>query len=206
MSYSNPLPGQRTGIVTSPRDVLFSTQSVRYGRGVIDSSNAYDGANTSHEDEFRPGTILALVTASKKWVPCKRTRVTSTGGATSTALPVVDARAFKVGDTITVGSSTGIAITAINFATNVLTIASTTFANSAVVFCDSLPGSEIARGILNEFIKLKDEDGVARDKSFGQMVLMGLVDPSIVLGDLTSIKLATNYLGQIQYADDAGQV
>lgn len=205
MSSSPSVPGQRTGIVTAPRDVLFSPQTVRYGRGIVDAASAWDGAHSSHEDELRPGTILAQITASKKWTPCKRTRVTPTGGATATALPVVDARAFKVGETITVGASAGITITAINYATNVLTIASTTFASSAVVFCDSLPGSEIARGILNEFIRLKDEDGVARDKTFGQLVIMGLVDPSIVLGDLASIKLATNYLGQIQYADEAGQ-
>ena len=123
-----------------------------------------------------------------------------------TALVVDDARAFKVGDTITVGGDTGLAISAINYSTNTLTIPSTAVADNDVVFCDSLAGSEIARGVLNEFVPLKDEDGVARDKLAAHIVIAGYANPNNVLGDLASVLAATNKLGFIQWADDAGQL
>jgi len=208
--YSNPIPGQRTGITTTPRDVLLSYAGVRYGRGVIDNTNAYDGANTGHEDEMRPGLVMAQITATKLWVPVKRTTVTAGGGATSTAVPVVDARAFKVGDTVTVGANTAQSISAINYTTNTLTVPSITFANSAVVFCDSLVGSELPRAILNEFVKLKDEDGVTRNKEFGKALLQGLVDNNLILADLAALRAltlgSTSFLGLIQWGDQQGQV
>ncbi len=197
-------PGQRSGVSVTPRDCLLSYNGVNYGRGVIDATNAYDGANTSHEDEFRPGTIMAQVTATKLWVPCKRTAVTGSG--TLTALVVDDARAFKAGDIISVGADTSITISAINYGTNTMTIASTTVLAGEAVVCTSLAGSEIARGILNEFVKTKDEDGTARNKQFGQMVIRGLVDNSLCLGDLAGILAATNYLSGITFGNNVGQV
>ncbi len=206
MAYSNPLPGQRTGLSTTPRDVLYSDKGVRYGRGVIDSANSYDGAYTSYETAIRAGTLMARVTATKKWVPCKRTQINQAGG-TGTTWVVDDARAFKVGDVVTIGGDTGITITAINYGTKTLTIASTTVADDDVVFCTSLAGSEIARGILNEFVNLKDEDGVNRDKTTGLIVIAGMVDPSQILGDYAACRASgvTNYLGFLQFADEAGQ-
>jgi len=203
MSVSNSQPGQRTGITTAPRDVLLSFKGVRYGRGTILASSAYDGGNTGYEDELRAGTIMAQITATKLWVPCKRTVVAETG--TVTALVVTDARAFKAGEVISVGADTSLTISAINYATNTLTISSTAVVAGEAVICTSLAGSEIARGILNEFVKLKDEDGTARNKHFGQMVISGLVDSAQCLGDIAAIRAATNKLGGIQFGDDAGQ-
>jgi hypothetical protein len=90
--------------------------------------------------------------------------------------------------------------------TNIITIASTTWTTGDAVYCDSLAGSEIARGILNEFVKFKDEDGVARNKSFGDMIIAGEVDQALVLGDYVNIRAASGmFLSGIQWGDQQGQ-
>lgn len=104
MSGTNPLPGSRTGRSVTPRQILQSTQGLDYVSGVLDAANSYDGANTSYEDELRSGLVLARVTSTKKWVPCKRSK-SSAAGTASTALAVTDARAFKAGDTVTIGGN-----------------------------------------------------------------------------------------------------
>lgn len=95
------LPGQRAGRTAVPRNILDHQEGISYGRGVIDSDNAYDGANTGYEDEIREGTPLAKITASKLFVPCKRSAANGQGVA-SQALIVNDARAFKVGETVAI--------------------------------------------------------------------------------------------------------
>ena len=82
---TNPLPGQREGRSTTPRNMLKSTQLLMLAQGmlILDSTYAYDGANTSYEDEIRVGTPMAQITATKKWVPCKRTTVEDTGASGS---------------------------------------------------------------------------------------------------------------------------
>jgi hypothetical protein len=203
---TNNLPGQRTGFVNTPRDLLLSSKGVISGRGVIDSSKAYDGSNTLYEDQLRAGTPLGQITASKLWVPCKRTTVTASGGATSADVPVVDARAFRAGDTISVGADTGLTISSVNYATNTITLGgSLTFANSEAVVAED--GSQTCRGILNEFVKLRDEDAIWRDKPFSLLILAGLVDHSKILGDLAAIRADSDaQLGQILWGDRQGQV
>jgi hypothetical protein len=202
----NNLPGQWTGFANTPRDVLLSSKGVIYGRGVIDSAKAYDGAYTLYEDQIRAGTPLGQITASKLWVPCKRTTVTANGGATSANIPVVDARAFRAGDTISVGADTGLVIASVNYATNTITVGNSfTFANSEAVVAED--GSQTCRGILNEFVKLRDEDAIWRDKPFSMLLLAGMVDPNQILGDLAAIRADTSaQLSQILWGDRQGQV
>jgi hypothetical protein len=205
MAINSSPPGQRSGLSVNPRDVLLSTL-VLYVMGQIDSANAYDGGNTGFETEIRPGMILARITSSKKWVPVKRT--TATSGVTGTALVVADARAFKVGETLMVGANAGCVISAINYSTNTITLsASKTWTNGAVVYCDSLAGSETARAVLNEHIVLRDEDGTVRDKNFSKAIYFGTIDNSQVLGDLAAIRADTGaFLGAIMWADRVGLV
>ncbi len=204
MAVSKGVAGQRSTNSVSERNVLFSVSGVQYFGGTLDATNSYDGGNTGYEQELRAGTILAQVTSTKKWVPCKRTLV-NMADATTTSLVVDDARAFKSGDVISVGSDTSITISAINYTTNTLTIASTAVADNEVVICTSLAGSEIPRGILNEYIKLTDEDGTARDKEFSAGIYAGAVKGALVLGDLAACRAATNYFTNITFASDIGQ-
>lgn len=196
-------PGTDTGQTLTNRNCLKSTKNLICGSGVIDATYAYDGGNTGYERQIRPGTPMGRITASGLWRPCPRTTTTTTG--TVTAAVVVDARAFKVGDVISIGSDTGITISAIDYTTNTLTIASTTIASGeAVVVAD---GSQTCRGFLNEFINLWDD--VAQDyvdKTFSEMVIAGYLDEDQILGDIAAIRAATSqYISGIVWDDQQGQ-
>jgi hypothetical protein len=100
-------PGQRTvDAGTSPREIFVndSGKSILPGPNYLDGTNSTDGRNTGRTDEIRAGTIVAQVTATKKWVPCKRSKANGVGRA-SQALSVDDARAFRVGDQVAVKSA-----------------------------------------------------------------------------------------------------
>ena len=206
MAINSSPPGQRSGLSVNPRDVLLSTL-VLYVQGQIDSANSYDGGNTGFETELRPGLMLARITSSKKWVPVKRTTANG-AGSTATALIVVDARPFKAGETLMVGANAGCVISAINYSTNTITLSATkTWSSGAVVYCDSLAGSETARAILNEHIVLRDEDATLRDKNFSKVIYFGTIDNSQILGDLAAIRADTGArLGSIMWADYQGLV
>lgn len=165
---------------------------------IIDSVNAYDGGNTNRTDEIRAGMLMAQVTASKKWVPVKRTRVTNTG--TLTALVVDNAAAFQVGETISVGADTGIVITAINYTTNTMTIASTAVVAGEAVVCTtfkdgttSAAGSETCRGVLREGVRLLSGVAFETSKVDKQAVILagGYFNSSYILGDLAAVKADT---------------
>jgi hypothetical protein len=211
----NQLPGQRDILSTTPRDCLYSPHGAIFARGVIDSTYAYDGSNTTKEDEIRAGTPLARITSSKLWVACKRTTIavgSSSASVPSAAISVVDARAFKAGDTITVNATTGCTISSVNYSTNVITLSAALDVDLAVgnpVFASgSLAGAEICRGILNETIRLLDDKPYGTlwyDRSFSMLVVHGFVNPDLILGDIAAIRAATNHLNGIVWADEQGQ-
>lgn len=104
-----PLPGMRSGRTVTPRQIYADSPGLERvhlvpGGGQIDATYAYDGGNTSYETELREGTIMARITASRQWVPCKRSKTAA--AATSTSLVVTDARAFKAGETISIVGDT----------------------------------------------------------------------------------------------------
>ena len=98
------VPGMRIGPTRTNRNCLWSDRGLQTVAGTIDSTNAYDGSNTSYEQELRAGMPMARVTATKKWLPCKRTLTNGSGDA-ATALIVDDVRAFKAGETVTIGGN-----------------------------------------------------------------------------------------------------
>ncbi len=168
----------------------------------IDASYAYDGSNTGFERTLRPGTIMARITATKLWVPCKRTQTNA--GATSAAVTVDNAAFFKAGDKISVGADTNLTISSVDYETNTITLSSSiTYAdNEAVIGSETvLAGSEIARGILDEEIDLYDpatRDYV--DKATGRLLVEGQVIKSQLLGDYDAITASgvTHYLGELK--------
>lgn len=207
----SPLPFSGSGRSATLRNIHYNTQHKPiYVSGVVDATYAYDGGNTSYEQVLRAGTIMAQITATKQWLPCKRTQV-NMADATTTALVVDDARAFQAGDTITIGSDTDVAVSAVNYATNTLTIASTAVADNEVVFCDKAgqEGCEIARAILDETdgLDLIDDDtNTATDRQTSRLLVNGYLRRAMILGDIAAVEAVTNYLGDIRFDTTAGQV
>lgn len=202
VSPSNP--GQVTGRTISYRSCLMSEKNLIVGRGILDASKSYDGKNTGYEYDIRPGTPMGLIAATGLWVPCRRTKLSTGNTGTTTTIVVDDARAFMVGDVISVGADTTITVTAINYGTNTLTIASTAVVDGeAVIVAD---GSATCRGILNEFVSGLDPDGQLRDKQISVIVMAGYVDYSAILGDIATIRAASGmYLNHIVWSDQQGQ-
>lgn len=108
--------------------------------------------------------------------------------------------------TVSRGSTASIA--SIDYATNTITL------NSAVavldgddVYADNIPGAEICRGFLNEYINMVDEDNTARDKVASNVVNRGHLDASMILGDLDAIRnnpSSTQYIDGITWDDESG--
>ena len=184
------IAGYQSGRVVTPRQVLRDNEHKMIIGGIM-SSAGYDGGNTNYESYIRGGWLLGLITATKKWVPCKRTTTTSSGAVT--ALAVVNAAPFKVGDAIDIGADTNIVISAINYSTNTLTIPTTTVASGEAVVARD--GSQIARGILlNDEVELYDyERRTLKDKPI-QILIGGLVYNSMLLGDVAACVADTSGL------------
>jgi hypothetical protein len=200
-------PGQRTlDAGTTPIVVLKNDQGRvdREGPIVIDATYAIDGGNTGRTDELRAGCLMAKLD-SGLWVPCKRTAVRTGTTGTVTALTVDDASFFKVGDVITVGADTGITVTAVDYTTHTLTIASTAVVDGEVVFATTPAGAKTARGILNNTVRLLSGEPFQTDQldKTSTLLLAGYVDASVIQGDLTAIRADTGAkLGQFIWSDE----
>lgn len=209
---NNPLPGSRTLRSYTPRDIYY-TKELKPGMdgGRIDATYAIDGSNTGYTDELRPGWLMARITATSQWVPCKRTQVNDTG-ATAASFIVDNAAAFMAGDTITVGGDTGLTISSVNYTTNTITLTgSITFAdNDIVIASGALAGAETARGILDEFVQLYDPDQRTNvDRYVGRIITSNAkINTTMVLGDLSACRASgvTNYLSFLQFYTNGVQV
>lgn len=196
----NQNAGYQVGRISSPREVLANADFKLEVAGVM-ASTGIDGSNTGFTDRIRGGWLLGQVTSSKLWVPCKRTQVNATG-ATGTAFVVDNAAAFAVGDAIDVGADTNLAITAINYGTNTITVGSSfTWAdNEAVVARD---GSQTCRGILlDDEVELRDYENRNAVSKPIRILIAGYVNAGTILGDLAAIRADTSaLLGMIRFTD-----
>jgi len=203
----NELPGQRTiDAGTTPREILLSGEGVRTipGPNVIDATYAIDGSNTGRTDELRAGCLMAQIDTTKQWVPCKRTTVATGTTGTVTALTVVNAAFFKVGDIISVGADNSITVTAIDYTTNTLTIASTAVVDGEAVIATTPAGSKTCRGILKESVRMLTGvpyDSTNRDVN-ACIIVSGYIDDNQVIGDLAAIRADTGaYIDGFQWGD-----
>jgi len=208
---NNPIPGSRTLRSYTPRDIYY-TKELKPGMdgGRIDATYAIDGSNT-YTDEIREGTLMARITATSQWVPCKRTQVNDTG-ATAASFIVDNAAFFAAGDTITVGGDTGLTIDSVNYTTNTITLTgSITFAdNDIVIASGALAGAETARGVLDEFVQLYDNNQrTTVDRYVGRILTSNAkLNTTMILGDLSACRASgvTNYLSQLQFYTNGVQV
>jgi len=213
--------GQRTGYTASPRNIFYARGGEVYLPGqIMDGTNAYDGKNTSQTDEIRAGMILAQITSTKKWVPCRRTTIAAGGsgsgsGAGSLVIPVVDSRAFKAGEVITIeGTNLGtisrtIAAGGVDYDNDLITVGGAAFQynTGAAVYADpggSLAGAQIPRGILAETVRTLSPqpfDSTTRDTPC-VVLAAGFMDVAMLLGDYAACRdTTTNYLGQFLWSD-----
>ncbi len=202
------IPGHETGRTITLREISFGSQPLEYlpGGGTI-SSAGIDGGNTGYTDEIRAGWALGRITASGLLVPCRRTTTTTTGTVTSVVL--VNSYPFKVGDTISIGSDTGITISAIDYTTHTITIASTAVASGeAVIVAD---GSQTCIGFLDEFVKLRNpENTAAESKQVAKICVGGTLNKNYLLGDIAAIVAdttsANNLRGRLKIYDPTNQL
>lgn len=231
------LGGTRVGRTVTPRNILARTGDDFYLPGplVLDAGTAtyrrsIDGGNTGYTNELRAGCIMAQITESKKWVPCKRTTVVEGGsgsgsGVGSVVIPVENAAFFVVGEKIKVvitagnGLSAGEAertISEIDYVNNLITVTVAAQYNTGAAvytstFSDgttSAAGAEIPRGILAQTVwttNLQDAldaaAGTLYDRAI-QVLYRGTVNEDYILGDYAACRDATvNYLSGILWDD-----
>lgn len=205
-------PGQRiVDAGTTPRQIFMNTHGIVEMPGPIwiDGTNSIDGKNTNRTDEIRAGMLMAQITASKKWVPCKRSQANG-AGVSSATLVVDNASAFIVGETLQIGSTTGI-IQSIVYSTNTITLtANKSWSDNDVVYtitlkdgATSAAGSEICRAVLTQTQRLLSGipyETTQVDKE-GVLICQGYLNTTMILGDLAAILAATNYLSGCQWSD-----
>ena len=151
----------------------------------LDSTNCYDGDNTSFERLIRAGWLLAKIAATGKYVTVKRT-VAVGAGSSATALIVSNAAAFKAGDSILIGATAAV-VSSIVYSTDTITLtAAKTWADGAVVY---VSGSDAAVAVLGEDVQLYDKNlQVATDATAGTVYREGMLVASALKGDVTACR------------------
>lgn len=178
------LPGYVAGRSVTPREISAGGGPLELKPGgIILGSTAIDGGNTGYTYEIRAGWALGRISATGKYVPCKRTTTTSSGAVIS--LVVVNSYPFKVGDAVDIGADTNITISAIDYTTHTITIASTTVASGEAVVARD--GSQTCVGFLQDWKKLRNYDNTAAEDKLGNLIVGGALNQSYLLGDITAI-------------------
>ncbi|QDU60006.1 hypothetical protein Pan216_08430 [Planctomycetes bacterium Pan216] len=202
------LPGYETIHTLESPDILLShLGAVRVP--IIVGKESRDGGLVGYEHEIRAGWLMGQVTASKLWSPCKRTTLaadeSSSSGEGTSLLTVVTAAPFVVGDVITVGSQTGLSVTAVDYDANSLTVdeAIDVEENDAVFAED---GSATCRGILLDSVSLRNDDNTVDVHKSSGLLIQGVVRTSLLLGDLDAIRADSSAkLSGVRFSDEHGQ-
>lgn len=199
---SSPVPGLESGRLLQPREILFANEGSIRIPIAVDGVLGMDGGNTP-TFELRPGWLMARISATGRWVPCKRT-VALSAGSNATQVDVENANAFRVGDTIKLGESAAVAVSAIDYASHRLTLAAArTWLDADEVY--TIDGSQTCRGILADWVSLVAGDGVTPAHHLAGVWIQGAVRVPLLLGDVTAIRNdpAAKLLG-FRFSDEHG--
>ncbi len=131
-------------------------------------------------------------------------RRSTNANGTGTSFVVANSSAFRAGDVITVGTSTNLTISSVNYTANSITVATSfTWTNGAAVFAQD--GSAICRGVLLDFVRLRTPENLAAASKGASMLVQGLVRTDMILGDLSAIRADTlSRLAGIRFSDEHG--
>ncbi len=130
------------------------------------------------------GRVLGKITASGKFAPYASTTVASNAALGATNVVLTDASAFIVGDNVIIGTEAAKAITAINYATNTITVSALVGAQNAGVAVKTNDGRENAVCILDN-----DQDTTNSDMGASAWIA-GIFDSSKILGADAAAKTA----------------
>ena len=204
----NAIPGYESLETFTPREFLYSLekQKIKPGGVQLDGTNGIDGGNTGTTYDIRSGWLLGRITSSGKYVPLKRTRVNMTG-ATATDIVVDNSYPFAAGDVISIGSDTGLTISAVDYTTHTITIASTTVADNEAVVAED--GSQTCRGILWDTQRLRNYLNTAAADKIGTLLTGGVINTAGLLGDWDAVLasgLSNHFLGDFEFWTNGVQV
>lgn len=196
------LPGVQVGFRAEPREVLLSNSGVITIAIVVDADRSVDGRSPTEPFDLRPGWLLGRVAAAGRWTPCKRTRAAASG--TAAVVPVDDASAFRPGDVVSVGADSDLVVVEVDYEQNELTVESSfTFASGEPVAAQD--GSQTCRGILLDFVRLRDERLCTPTHKGAAALISGFVNRATVLGDLAAVRLDSEAkLGGVRFSDEHG--
>lgn len=201
---SQQLPGYEPGRSLTPREIKFSDAGSIQIPIIIDGTLAIDGKNTGFTYEIRAGWLMGK-TNSGRWVPCKRTRANGASGGSSNSIVVHDSSAFRVGDAIDVAAAANRTITAIDYQTDTITFngSATTWSDNAVVVARD--GSQTCRGILLDFVRLRNASNTQPVNNPASLLIQGAVKTDRLLGDVAAIRADPDAkLAGIRFSDDYG--
>ncbi len=209
------LAGVQVGRTISQRQVLRDPVH-KIEVGGIMAADAADGSNTGYTDRIRGGWLLGQDSTTKEWYPLKLTSVNGSGESSSvagdkTTFAVDNAAAFVVGDVVSVINNSslavvesGLVITAIVYGTNRITVGDpVNVTDNYLVRAED--GSGVPRGILlDDEVYLRNADNTATEAKHIRILAHGFIKSSMILGDLTTARAVTNYLGNILFDSDFG--
>lgn len=141
-------------------EFLLSDHMIRKGI-TIDDALVRTGQYTANIKLLKSGTVMAKVTATGLYGPVKKTTVAANAALGATAVVLTDAAFFQVNDSVIIGTEAANTITAIDYATNTITVSALVAAQNAGVTVKTANGLEIADGILFNTTDLTDGDVTA---------------------------------------------
>lgn len=212
MSQFHPpgLPGTKTKVETSPRNVFLSGPELLPSGIVIDGSKSRDPLNTGHVDTLRDGLVLGKITASGMYAPTiigVLTEAFDTDGSFNTTMMVSAATAteivrrigssgtFKaIGPPTAAGvvASTTVTFSNVNTSTGAITVTDPNVDKIAGTFICATDGSEEPLGLLTgnngTGVKVTDVDGNSVDVP-AQLAIGGMVAASGIINYPTDTSL-----------------
>lgn len=198
------LPGFESGRSVAPREVVLTDAGSIRVPIVVDGELSIDGGNADFPFEIRPGWLMGR-TASGRWTPCKRTRANGASGGTSNAVVVHNAAAFRVGDAIDIGAATNRNVVAVDYATNTITFDGSAASWSDAAAVAARDGSQTCRGVLLDFVRLRNGDDQPAHKSAG-ILIQGAVRTERLLGDVAAVRADSDAkLAGVRFSDEHGQ-